>query len=208
MNDLPPPTAEGELIRQARDLAIPRLSIRAAAARISMSPEQWGNIERGYRYTKLDNPPRPFTAPAATIAKMARAVGVTSDQLAGARREDAARVLDEILRREGRTAPVARDDGTPDLPPMSPNLEKAMRPHLDEISARIRDASRETPAAQLTGATLFPDSRADRQSWDQLRGFGYTVPQVAAFIAILKADEDEQAGNQAGSGFAAGLDRV
>jgi transcriptional regulator with XRE-family HTH domain len=98
MNDLPAPTAEGELIRQARDLAIPRLSIRAAAARIGMSPEHWGNVERGYRYTKQDDPTRSFAAPAATIAKMASAVGVTPDQLAEVGREDAARLLEEILR--------------------------------------------------------------------------------------------------------------
>ena len=97
----------------------------------------------------------------------------------------------------GNPAPVQS------LPRISPRLQKGMSGHLDEINRLIDDASRDTPADQLTGAMLFPDSRADRQSWDQLRGFGYPVSQVAQFIAIMRTDEDEGARNHQDS--AAGL---
>ena len=194
MNDPPPPTAEGELIRQARDLAIPRLSIRAAATRIGMSPEHWGNIERGYRYAKQDEPPRPFAAPAPTIAKMASAVGVTPDQLTDAGREDAARMLEEIRRRES----------TP-LPRMTPELEAATRPHLAEIQARVEVASHAYAGKHLTGSMIFPTSAGNARRWDMLRDLGYTVAQVTAMVAVLRADDDEKAGVERGYGVAVGL---
>ena len=134
MNDLPAPTAEGRLIRQARELAVPRLSIRAAAARISMSPEQWGNIERGYRYTRPNDPPRPFKhPPATTIAKMASAVGISPDQLESeGQRPDAAEILREIISQQGdsRTAP-------PEPGPVRDFArvedEQALRPFIENV---------------------------------------------------------------------------
>jgi hypothetical protein len=61
---------------------------------------------------------------------MAHITGVTPDQLAGAQREDAARVLTEILRRE--TGPVA---GPLPLRPAAPYLAPA--PAKDEVAEEI-----------------------------------------------------------------------
>ena len=94
--DMPGPTPEGQLIRRVRDLSIPKLTIRAAAERIGLSAEQWGYIERGYRPARAGGPPRPFSPPAATLAKMAHALRITPERLESeGQRPDAA----EILRR-------------------------------------------------------------------------------------------------------------
>jgi hypothetical protein len=107
MNDLLP-TPEGELIRQARDLMIPKLSIRAAAMRAGISPEHWGNVERGHKSMGGGVPPRPFSAPAALLAKMAAAVGVPADRVETAgKRPDAAKIM------RSAEPPVSEDVGTP-----------------------------------------------------------------------------------------------
>lgn len=99
-NDLPP-TPEGQLLRRARELVIPKLAIRAAAARIGMSAEQWGYAERGYTPGRGDRAPQPFRPPAATLARMARALDLTPERLeTEGQRPDAAEVLREILRNE------------------------------------------------------------------------------------------------------------
>ena len=95
MNDLPR-TPEGRLIRRARELAIPKLSIRAAAARIGMSPEQWGYAERGYLPSRGGAGEREFRPPAPTLARMGTALGLTPEQLAAAGRADAADALREM----------------------------------------------------------------------------------------------------------------
>lgn len=100
-----PRTPEGDLIRRARDRAVPKLSIRAAAARIGISPEHWGNIERGHKSAGANEEPRRLDISPALIAKMALAVGVTPEQLeTTGKRPDAAGELREIQRRDGAAA--------------------------------------------------------------------------------------------------------
>lgn len=185
MNDLPPPppTAEGELIRQARDLAIPKLSIRAAAARAGISPEQWGNIERSYRYTRPGDPVRPFIgAPAATIAKMARVVGVTPTQLSGAGREDAARMLEAMQRRDAAAAAdeikvLRREDSAalqprPDPPPrrdvdFGAGVDEAeLRPFIEDVLQQAFEALQRLYPDPLPG----PDDPDVRQAMLALPG--------------------------------------
>lgn len=91
-------TREGALIRRVRESAIPKLSIRQAAARIGMSAENWGYIERGYRPAGRGQPAQPFATTAGTLARMASAIGIPPGRLAGeGGRPDAAVILDEIL---------------------------------------------------------------------------------------------------------------
>jgi len=107
------PTPEGQLVRRVREMAVPRLSIRAAAASIGMSPEQWGYAERGYTPGRGGKPPRRFRPPTATLARMAHAVGVTPERLEHeGGRPDAADILHDMLRSEpqqsGSPAPPER----------------------------------------------------------------------------------------------------
>src|SRR5437588_11465440 len=102
MTDDPPrPTPEGQLIRRARSLSIPKLTIPSAARRIGLSAEQWGYVERGYYPARGGNPPRPFSPPAATLAKMAYSLQITPERLESeGQRADAAEILREILHHE------------------------------------------------------------------------------------------------------------
>lgn len=134
-DELPRPTPEGKLIRQVRSLSIPKLSIPAAAARIGLSAEQWGYVERGYYPARDGNPPRPFSPPAATLAKMAHALRITPERLeTEGQRPDAAENLREIL----------RDQPQNDKPSLS---DLANRPDLlgeiDEAIEKLREILRD-----------------------------------------------------------------
>lgn len=87
--EVPP---EAELIRQRREATVPAMSRRQAAAKAGVSPSQWGDVERG-RKRAGSGVVVPVQATAETLARMARAVGASADDLAAAGREDAARQL-------------------------------------------------------------------------------------------------------------------
>ena len=92
-----PPTAEGALLRKARQRIRPRLSIEAAAARASMSAENWGHVERGYQSMGRGQEPRIVIPPGPTLAHMARVVGLTPRDLAEIGRGDAADILADLI---------------------------------------------------------------------------------------------------------------
>ncbi|GLY78283.1 hypothetical protein Airi01_065500 [Actinoallomurus iriomotensis] len=94
MSERPPQRPEGELIERAQKLS--GLSQRKAAPRAGISENRWRNIVSGYQ-TVSAGVYAPVTGPPDTVARMARAVGVTAEQLDQAGREDAA----EELRRLG-----------------------------------------------------------------------------------------------------------
>lgn len=133
----PPAQPEAELLYRARSGL--RISIREAARRAGISENRWRQVEAGYQTVRAAIRV-PAVATAATLAAMAYVVGLTPAELAGAGREDAARVLEEIRRREGVTvhlppaiAPPRRppDDGPP-LPPATPPPRRNRRlPFLD-----------------------------------------------------------------------------
>lgn len=101
MSDLPPPPPAAVLVREAREMAIPKRSRPQVAHRVGIDPGTLGNIERGYRHLG-DGRTRLVEADATTLAKLARELGITPEDLAGrGERPDAA----EILRAEsGRPA--------------------------------------------------------------------------------------------------------
>ena len=87
MTALPQPPPEAALIRTARE-APPHLPIRQAAHLAGISESRWRQLEAGgkpYRGRW-----EPEIASAGTLARMARAVGVTDAQLTLAGRGDAA----------------------------------------------------------------------------------------------------------------------
>ncbi|MEU8870517.1 helix-turn-helix transcriptional regulator [Streptomyces javensis] len=88
----PEPPPEAALIRTA--LKATRLSARSAAKRAGISDARWRQITSGYQ--SVGGEQIPVRAPADTLARMAQVVGVTTDQLTGAGREDAAQALGEI----------------------------------------------------------------------------------------------------------------
>lgn len=86
----------GELIERLRTEVRPALSGRAATKAAGMSPSRWTQIMRGY---KQETPELrvPVHAPATTLARMARAVGASPDQLREVGREDAATDLEDLM---------------------------------------------------------------------------------------------------------------
>jgi transcriptional regulator with XRE-family HTH domain len=85
-----PPGAD--LIRHRREAAIPGMSRRQAAEKAGISASQWSDVERGHKKAG-SGVVVPVHATADTLARMARAVGASADDLAGAGRPDAARQL-------------------------------------------------------------------------------------------------------------------
>src|SRR5581483_795179 len=94
MDERPAPPPEGQLIAEA--LRLTGMSIRTASAKAGISYGRWRQITSGYQnispgvYGQVK-------APAATLARMAEAVGVTPERLeTEGQRPDAAKMLREI----------------------------------------------------------------------------------------------------------------
>jgi transcriptional regulator with XRE-family HTH domain len=184
VDDLPSPTPEGQLIRRVRGLTIPKLSVRNAAARIGMSAEQWGYVERGYLPSRGSKPPQPFSPPAATLARMAYALEIAPKHLESeGQRPDAAEILREILHREAEAADVAAAERL-DPPMTDPGRIASDRPYFDEINER-RVALAARGITNPSGAQMFPDSPDDAKAWD---GIGARLPvgDRVWFIADLR----------------------
>jgi len=92
MSVQPEPPLEARLIQQRRETVVPAMSRRQAAARAGISASQWSDIERGTKKAG-QGAVVPIRATAQTLARMARAVEATADELAAAGREDAASLL-------------------------------------------------------------------------------------------------------------------
>lgn len=192
MTDDPPrPTPEGRLIRQVRNLSIPKLTIPAAAARIGLSAEQWGYIERGYYPARDGNPPRPFSPPAVTLAKMAHALRITPERLESeGQRPDAAEMLREILRRP--------------LPRATPEMAAAMADHVAEFEIRAAVARNAHPGERLTGEQVFPDRPDAAKYWDQLAALGWDPERIPTGVAGVITLNEQAARGESGNGYAAG----
>ena len=196
----PRPTPEGRLIRHVRNLSIPKLTIPAAAARIGLSAEQWGYIERSYYPARDGNPPRPFSPPAATLAKMAYALRIAPERLESeGQRPDAAEILREILRQEGGAA------AAPEPPPYRPRATAEMEPAMEKLRAgfeiRALSARREHPGERLTGEMVFlpdadmPPTMRDAAIWywDQFAALGWDEDRIPAGVAAALTLDEEKA---------------
>lgn len=95
---------EGVLIDELRDAHRPRLSVRKAAEQAGISEGRWRQIVKGYQQVTSDVR-APVRAPADTLARMAKVVGATPEQLRNANREDAAEELQALTQ-----APAATDE--------------------------------------------------------------------------------------------------
>ncbi|MFT4126253.1 MAG: hypothetical protein QM662_08490 [Gordonia sp. (in: high G+C Gram-positive bacteria)] len=95
MSELSQPS-EAELIERLRTQARPKLPVREAARRASISEGRWRQVIKGYRQETKDVRV-PVRAPADTLARMARVVGATPQQLREVGRDDAAAELEATL---------------------------------------------------------------------------------------------------------------
>jgi hypothetical protein len=127
----PEPPPEGVLIESARRDA--KLSVREAARRAGISEGWWRQVVKGYQSLSGGSFGTVRDVPADTVAKMAKAAGVTPEQLEGeGRRPDAAKIL-----REGNVTqfPARRPVPDPaDLPPMFQNLPPDIGYWWDDVA--------------------------------------------------------------------------
>ncbi len=110
----PESPAEARLIRQRREALVPDVSRRQAAVKAGISPSQWSDVERGHKKAG-SGVVVPVRGTAETLARMARAVGVSADDLAAAGREDAARQLRAFEQSHGLRQRMAAIAGMGDL---------------------------------------------------------------------------------------------
>ena len=190
MDQRPDQPPEGKLLADAA--ARMNLSIREAARRAGISYGRWRQITSGYQnvspgsYAKVH-------APARTLARMARAVGVTAEQMeTEGQRADAA----EFMLRE--VPPPPREIPGP-LDALPEDEAAAVGPVLARYRERVQHAAELNPGRRLRGADIFPaqdDYRA--RLWDRMAEAGremlpegFTDDQlIALVVAELAVRQD------------------
>lgn len=141
MSERPATPPEGELITAA--LKRKKMSAREAARRAGISDARWRQITSGYQ--TVSGTRVPVSAPAETVARMAQVVGVTSEQLATAGREDAAEAL--------------RDLAPPGEPEQGP-------PTVEELAAELAEVKRKNRELEQR----FEQFEAKQRETDRRRG--------------------------------------
>lgn len=223
--DIAPAPPEAEVIRLARQAMDMTAQDAAEASRSQdgrgVSAAYWRDVERGYGGRRGQRVT--VRASDRALAAMARVVGVTPPELTSAGREDAARVLDEMLRREERPVvltPPPSDPGSLSFP-VDRDMAARSAPHIAEINGRLAVWARgewqhrgeAAIGAIPDGETLFPDRPQDARTWDAMieQGFlgeKYTLLQLVQGVAIKRVQAEERRQAQPGSGgVAAGLMR-
>ena len=104
----PKVSPEAVLIRARREALVPEVSRRQAAVKAGISASQWSDVERGHKKAGSGFVV-PVIATADTLARMARVVGASSDDLVTAGREDAAqhlRTLEQVRDLRQRIAAI------------------------------------------------------------------------------------------------------
>jgi len=205
---MPPDTPpEAEVIRLAREAMDMTAQDAAEASRArdgkGVSAAYWRDVERGHGGRRGQRVPT--RASARALAAMARVVGVHPAQLAGAGREDAARVLEEILRREGPpralaavpSPPASLEPGPGDI---FPDVEPEMRPMIDAKLPALRHLYRlaAIKGPDMSGSAIF-DSPHEAERWDRLveagyaekPGEGYSPAELLFLMSLGRVYDDE-----------------
>jgi transcriptional regulator with XRE-family HTH domain len=188
-SEAPPP--EARLIRTAREAAGMTAAKAAEATKGAVSATYWRDIERGHGGRRGQQ--APARASARLLAAMARVTGVTPDQLAGAQREDAARVLAEILRREDGPHAGA-----------SVALSGSGSLTVSELEVLAREAEILFPGDRVKqGIWAFPGDRSKQAIWNT----GEPLPTIAEIFDVIDRKRGTVPPPALGESAAAGLSR-
>ena len=163
-----------------------------------VSAAYWRDVERGAGGRRGERVP--VRASARALAAMARVVGVTPAQLAGAGRQDAARVLEEILRREeaARAAPVQlRPTGIRVIDEAASGEDLNLAPFEWQIEREVEEAERKF-GPDPAGEQIFgPGHEAD--AWNsRMMDRDATVRTLALFLLFAFQNRGGQAGSKTG----------
>jgi len=162
----PAPPPEARLLKLARLNHRPRLSVADAARLAGVSPSLWRQVEAGYS-TPASGVRVPKVAPPGTLAIMARPLGITPADLAGAQRADAAAVLADLLREAPE--PVAAT-GSLTLQPPAITADADVKARVydlfkqvnEDIEAQVRAEIRRAKAAyRSVPLSEVPESGAE-----------------------------------------------
>jgi hypothetical protein len=215
--EIPPAPPEAEVLRLAREAADMTAQSAAEATRTSdgrgVSASYWRDVERGHGGRRGRQVPT--RASARALAAMARVVGVRPAQLTGAGREDAARVLEEILRREARLADArllpAPVPGTGIVSSLPREIRIQVLPYLADVDEAVREARANGAHGPLQGRDVFPGDPDDAQRWDEnaarhrrIMGEEPSVQDVADMMALSLWKAAERRSGSGNSGMAAG----
>lgn len=178
--DIPAAPPEAEVIRLAREATGMTAQSAAEASRAhdgkGVSAAYWRDVERGYGGRRGE---RVTTrASARALAAMARVVGVQPAQLTAAGREDGARVLEEIHRRQRPAPPPLEPVRKENLTSLlhDQDLER-LAPYLEEVDRQI--------------AEFRPWE--DEYEADTWRKPGVPIDDRRVLIALYRRHRDEQA---------------
>ena len=192
MNTRPAPPPEGKLIADAAGRR--GLSLRKAAEQAGISYGRWRQIVTGYQNVS----PGEFAivhAPPGTLAKMARVVHVTPEQLAAAGRQDAAEAMRDIEPEPATQLTLVPDvDGAAGRRQLAEQwaamVTAPVGPELKEIKAAI-DAA--WPGA--SGAEVFPTMPVLSEIWDmQATPRQYRIFAMATWLHLQRHPEGLHAG--------------
>lgn len=198
--DITPVPPESAVIRLARMALGMTAESAAAASRMrgvgGVSAAYWRDVERGTGGRRGRRVPT--RASARALAAMACTVGVSPAELAGAGRQDAATVLEEIRRREGVTIPLAtvtvpprepaRTGEVVPFPPRKPlaeifalhrgesdifpemdeSMTAQVERHLPAVEAAVIFAAAGSETPVPQGAEVFPGIPHEIERWDTL----------------------------------------
>lgn len=129
VSEKPPQPPEGKLISEAMKRR--GMSARAAAQAAGISDTRWRHIVAGYQ--PVQDLFVPVSGPAETVARMARAVGVTSDELRRVGRGDAADQLDKLQPETSGALPVGNGVDPLDLSELSPEDRDYVRGLVERL---------------------------------------------------------------------------
>jgi len=184
----PAPPPEARLLKLARLNHRPRLSVADAARLAGVSPSLWRQVEAGYS-TPASGVRVPKVAPPGTLAIMARPLGITPADLAGAQRADAAAVLADLLC-EAPEPVAATGSLTLQPPAITADAEDAeavasagiialLRPHERRVWEQIHAHPEGTPAE-----VIFDDPM-ERALWRRtLAPEDQRVREIAAWRSV------------------------
>lgn len=207
MDKRPDQPPEGKLIADAADRM--DLSIREAARRAGLSYGRWRQVVQGYQNTS----PGQFAkvnAPAKTLAKMARVVGVTPEQMeTEGQRPDVA----DLLRQPAPAEPSPVRElkpavkGEPWWLPLPPGIdEEDVEPVAAGIRRDLAPLLMDLPSGEKLSGEQFPGSPVDGMAWDLLMEKDMSPAMAARYIAIAWLKNQRRARSR--GGHAAGLSAV
>jgi transcriptional regulator with XRE-family HTH domain len=216
--DAPPtPPPEARVLRVAR--IGHQMSVREAAQRAGVSVSLWRQVEAGYM-TPTKGMHTPKIAPAPTLARMAKAVNLSVEDLESeGRRPDAAEILREIIRQrntdgsipvhqqagpanEPSVSPTSLERGADDLmPDMDPETRALVDAHYPAIAGLATLAVVDSDTAIPRGEQVFPDSPHEAERWDTLvevglglfpeKG-GFSLWQLVRLASVGRVRDDER----------------